>query len=209
MKLKYTCKDNLVEVTDSNIIGANLSYDYKDNIHEILVIENIIEYLEKYEKELCDNKEKILLKKDNYIYLNKISKLLSVIMLFSGITSTLFQTNMVITLYFFFLSAGLFHVSYNILSDKINLLNKTESGIDYELNSIEEKLKECKKNCKELNNNKSNIYKEIDNNKTFKVVYLNELKKLKEYLKETFYLGLDSDLKESKEKKILKKTYTK
>lgn len=207
MKLRYTCKNNLVEVTDSNIFGANLSYDYQDNIHEILVIENIIEYLEKYEKELYDNKEKILFKKDNYVFLNKISKSLSVIILFSGIICSFYYIPLLI--YCFCISAGLFHVSYNILSDKINLLNKTENGIEYELNSIEEKLKESKKIVKELKNNKSNIYKEIDNNKTFKVVYLNELKKLKEYLKESFYIGVDSDLKESKEKKILKKTYNK
>ena len=200
MKLKYTCKDNLVEVTDSNIIGANLSYDYQDNIHEILVVENKIEYLEKEKRELCDNKEKILFKKDNYVFLNKISKSLSVLMLFSGIICSFYYIPLLI--YCFCISALLFHISNNILTNKINLLKKTVNGISSEINSIEEKLKESKKYYKELKNNKSNVFKEKDNNKTFKVVYLNELKKLKEYLKESFYLGVEKN-------KVLKKTYNK
>lgn len=189
MKEKYIYKDGKINAVDYNIIGIDISYEYQDNIGEILKTENIIEFLEKNKnvikrdiRELCNS-----IKRNN-----KKMDLLEKILVINSIVSALFLVlNPIIFISFYVLTLGICLVYLSVFSSINNKYIKIINGNRLELKELEKELVKNKKYLIKLYKNKAITEEKIKGieNKVNFVRYREYLKELRKYLKMHFYIG--------------------
>jgi len=181
VKDKYNVlEDGNVEVINYDNEG-NVSiqkYEYNDNINEILSIENIIEYLENEAKEY---KKQISLK--NHIMNSGFEDFLFAIFcafsVVSGVVcSASVISGIIIGIVGFIICVPSYIYSYiQSIKDEKEIISKESL-----LKEIDELISKYNKKLTKLKENKNKVHCEVDKNKSFKIIYLEQLKRLKEKL---------------------------
>lgn len=200
MNKAYNFINDKAIVIDEN--GNCTQTEYYDNLHNVLVEENLIETIEKEIENLKDQKTNINSSKSikKYIPLASILVFLTILILpmFIGgnsifINSIFGKVNLLsftkIFLGTFFIPIALTYdyMIYSAINQKI----KTSTSIDYKIDYLNKKLVEERQKLDELKNNKINTEKD-STLKFAKVNDVEKLKQLKHYLELYGYLGYDT-----------------
>lgn len=210
MKEEYIYKNGKIKTIDYNIIKKELTYDYQDNINEILKTENIIEFLKKdkeiIKRDINNIKKQIKNNKKNIESIKNIWGFISILLtLFILKDITLFYT-------LFIINSCIFLTPILVFTDINRIHKKILNGNCTELEKIEKESKEYKEKLKELYENKTITETEIkkQENKVNYIKYKEELKDLKDCLRIYFCIGSnETKFKKYYDKNILDKKLNK
>lgn len=193
MKWGFAMKENYKVLEDGNVEVINFDnignfsiqkYEYNDNINEIFSIENIIEYLEKkameYKEQIRFDKEILNSGLNEFLFAifcasSVIGGVACSASLSLGISIALIGTIICIPTYIYN-SFNEYKKEKQIIA-KEQLLTETEEIID-----------KYNKKLIKLKEEKNKVYYETDKGKSFKIIYLEQLKSIKEKFALYYYI---------------------
>lgn len=184
----YKCRDGKVIVVNYNKsdVKTETEREYQDNIEELLMCENIEEYLNdyKYDMELKKKGRENSIenwKQEKYGRTAVICVIQVALMVLSAIFKPVLLGGICIIFWF------LYKKYLGVCSKKIKELESEIDGIELTLDGIEDELKKNKVKIRRLTND-VRVEKEDISSEYKQLNYVEELKKLKEYL-ELWYVS--------------------
>ena len=184
----YKCRDGKVIVVNYNKcdVKTETEREYQDNIEELLMCENIEEYLNdyKYEMELKKKGRENSIenwKQEKYCRTAVICVIQVILMVLSAIFKPVLLGGICIIFWF------LYKKFLGVCSKEIKELESEVAGIELTLDGIEDELKKNKVKIRRLTND-VRVEKENISSEYKQLNYVEELKKLKEYL-ELWYVS--------------------
>jgi len=184
----YKCRDGKVIVVNYNKcdVKTETEREYQDNIEELLMCENIEEYLNdyKYDMELKKKGRENSIenwKQEKYGRGAVICVIQVVLMVLSAFFKPVLLGGICVTFWF------LYKKYLGVCSKKIKELESEIDGIELTFDGIEDELKKNKVKIRRLTND-VRVEKEDISSEYKQLNYVEELKKLKEYL-ELWYVS--------------------
>lgn len=200
MKDGYRYQDGKVIVSDysSDKIRTEEKREYQDNIDEILITENIVEYLDDLEDDMMEDVEEIGNKID-VCYLEIIGNVIGMISLFIvlGIFLNLVISNSIISIIISSLLSGGYYGLKKIspILKKLDEYKKDKNGLDLKLKGIEEEIieNEAKLVILEIDD-KRDKEEEVKNNNEYKQLdYVDKLQEVEDYLDLWYQAGKNEE----------------